>query len=263
MLARAPDDGLRLDMADSSGNFERDQRARRHVPFAGAKAAAQIDFRNGQPEIVLQIRGDGRKISGELQPRVAPLANHGGTGLGLRGLERQFAALETASGHAIERHGRVDPHEGLRGRNAQFHGIAPAPHLLCLQNVLQCAAGTLRAEPAQRLNRFQPCVAGNPVACREAKQQGNALRLTAHSHFVNRQRADEHVERIVRRNQKFRPVLRGRGRNLTHDAVVGCSRPLRQSHRQNLLHKVRREHAQQSNCFHRLRCRGGLQSPLE
>ncbi len=107
------------------------------MALPGTDSASQVHLRNGEPEVFPQIRCYRHEVARKLQARVAPLPDHGGVGLGIRGFQGKLLAIDSAGGNLFHAHRRIDALQRLCRRDSQFVWIHPAPNLPGVQNVLE------------------------------------------------------------------------------------------------------------------------------
>ena len=197
------------------------------MALPGADSPAQIHFHYGESEVSPQIRCHGDEVPRKFQARVAPLPDHRSVRLRIRGLERQFFAVDSAGRHLFHRHGRIDTHQRLRRGDSQFIWVHPAPDLPGVKNMLEQRAGSRSAQPPQGLDRLHSREARRLVVLHQLDQFENAAMLSAHAHFVDGQGPDQHIERIVQRNEQL-PALFCRCRGQLPDrAIMSRTWPLR------------------------------------
>src|SRR5712692_5398064 len=122
---------------------------------------------------------------------------------------------------------RIAAAQALVRVDSQFIWVHPAPDLPGVKNMLEQRAGSRSAQPPQGLHRLHSREAGRLVVLHQLDQFENATMLSAHAHFVDGQGPDQHVERIVQRDEQLRAVFcRCRGQ-LPDRAIMCRTWPLR------------------------------------
>src|SRR5205085_8618827 len=109
---------------------------------------------------------------------------------------------------------------GLRRGNPHFVGIDPPPYLLALQNVLEQRVRRGRTQPSQGLDDLHSSKTHGVIFLQQRNELGDAFGLSAHAHFIDSQRTNQRIKRIVNGDKQLRPLLGGRSGKLANSPVV-------------------------------------------
>src|ERR1700732_2555502 len=102
-------------------------------------------------------------------------------------------------------------------------------------------AGARRTQPPQGLGGFNARKTWGLVVVYQLHELGDAFRAPSHTHFVDRERANHGVKKIVERHQQAGALLSGNGRELADSAIMCRARPLFKTAREKLFYGVRIE----------------------
>src|ERR1700693_2421023 len=99
-------------------------------------------------------------------------------------------------------------------------------------------AGARGTQSSQGLSGLNAGKAWGVVVVDEMQELSDAFGTPGHAHFVNRQRANRAVEKIVKGHEQTGALLCRDGRQLTDRAIMRPAWPLFKTRREQLLHDV-------------------------
>src|SRR5207245_10333205 len=129
----------------------------------GSAAPTQIEFRDAQSEVFLQVGDHRQKVARKLWPSIARLPDHRVKRLWFGRLKRHLLAVDAAGGHGLHPNHFIHVKQRLCSSNSHFVRIYPAPYLFGFQNVLQQWARRRGSQPPKRLNSLYPRETGGVV----------------------------------------------------------------------------------------------------
>src|SRR5262249_873696 len=143
----------------AGSEFQRYQRAGGEMALACADAAAQIQFGDGEAEILTQVGCDENDVARKLQTRIAALTNYGNVRIGICRFKQKLFAIDAAGWDFFQGYNRINARISLRGGDSQFARELPAPNLLCVQEMLQESRGCCGLQAAERFHSLQADIA--------------------------------------------------------------------------------------------------------
>src|SRR5262249_23665781 len=133
--------------------------ARGEMSLARADAAAQIQFGDGEAEILTQVGCDENDVARKLQTGIAALTNHGDVRIRVSRFEQKLLAIDAAGRDFFQGYNRTNARISLRSGDTQFASELPAPNLPCVQEMLQEPGGRRGFQAAERFHSLQADIA--------------------------------------------------------------------------------------------------------